>query len=852
MWIISNFAFTLILYYALKYKEHKKFTLSMTEYNHKKIEQKWQKVWYKSDLYHADDKSNKPKKYVLTEFPYPSGAGLHVGHTMRFTMPDMLARKYRMDGYNVMFPMGWDAFGLPAENYAVKTGVHPTETTKKAISTFKSQLQNLGYGFDWDREIATTDPEYYKWTQWMFLKFYEAGLAEVREEHVWWCEQLKVVLANEEVIKNDKGDLVSEVGGHPVERRKLKQWVIKITDYADKLLEGLNDIDFPESIKSAQSNWIGKSTGASIDFKIETENNDYKKLKSQMLTVFTTRVDTIFGVTFMVLAPEHEALKFITTDDQHETVEKYIEQTTSKTELERLANKEKTGVFTGAYAINPYDNKRIPIWVADYVLATYGTGAVMGVPGHDERDHEFATKFNLEIIQVIEAETKDQKIPFDAKGKLINSGEYTGLQFEQAIENIISCGEKNGFARKEVQYKLRDWLFSRQRYWGEPVPIIHVGEQTVAIVDTKNQKEVHETLPLELPDVPDYTPTSDASSPLAKNTDWVHVDLPDGRNGKRETNTMPNWAGSCWYFLRYIDPKNNEVFADYEKIRKWLPVDMYFGGNEHTTLHLLYSRFWHRFLYDQGLVPTPEPYQWRMNGGILLAEDGRKMSKSLGNVVNPDTKVQEYGGDALRLGIVFLGPYDGTFNWSEGAVKACSKLIRDIYNLQGKIAKNVTNDNVVCALHKAIKKVTLSFDELKLNTAVSEIMVLTNLLKSQNKIDESVWKEFLKLIAPLAPFVSEELWCNLHGIDETNWTEDKSIHLQAYPKFDPEKAKEESVTIGIQVNGKRRGEIEVTEGISEEELRKEVEQMPDVVKWLDGKAMKKFIYIPLRIVNIVV
>jgi leucyl-tRNA synthetase len=850
-----------------------------TKYDHKSIEKKWAKVWVEKEVYAAEDFSKKPKKYILAEFPYPSGKSLHVGHMMRYTLPDIFSRKLRMSGYNVLFPMGWDAFGLPAENNAIKTGRHPSEVIKEASDGYRRVLSEAGYSFDLTREVNTTDPNYYKWTQWLFLKFFENGLAELKEEPVWWSEELKSVLANEEVTQKADGKMYPfERGVLPIERRMLQQWVLKIPQYADKLIAGLDKTDFPEYIRSAQINWIGRSEGAEVDFAIAESNviatpdsvrGKQSRQSQDKIRVFTTRLDTIFGATFIVLAPEHHLVAELTTSENTEAVQAYIEETKQKSEIDRLSEgKTKTGAFTGSYAINPFTGKQVPIWISDFVLTTYGTGAIMGVPAHDERDFEFAKKFDLEIIQVVKGENENVELPFVTKeGKLMNSGEYDGMDFKAAFNKMVEKAEKEGFGEKKVHYKLRDWLFSRQRYWGEPIPLIHKEDGTVeAIVDTNNPEEVKKNLPLVLPDVPDYTPSSDGYSPLAKNTEWVNTTAKDGTPAKRETNTMPNWAGSCWYYLRYLDPKNDEAFADMEKMKYWLPVDMYFGGSEHTTLHLLYSRFWHKFFYDQGLVPTEEPYQWRMNGGILLGPDGEKMSKSKGNVLNPDEKFEVYGADALRLYISFMGPYDGTIAWQEGGLKACRRLVDEVIDLRAKVTSQSdvipakagihstpinTNQDITTAYHKMIKNVTEMADNLKMNTAVSEFMIFINLTKQQEKIDKEMWKGFLKLLAPFAPFITEELWQEINGY--TEFKKENSIHLQEWPKYDENLIKESKVVVGVQINGKLRGEVEVNIEETEATVKDRVMALPEIIKWLpEGQTeIKKFIYIPGKIVNIV-
>jgi leucyl-tRNA synthetase len=625
----------------------------MSSYDHKDIEKRWAERWQADKTYKAEDFSKKPKKYILAEFPYPSGTALHAGHMMRYTVPDVYSRYLRMKGFNVLFPIGWDAFGLPAESFAVKSGVHPAITTRSAIDSYKDSIRKMGYGIDWDREIDTTDPSYYKWTQWLFLKFFQKGLAEYREMPIWWCEQLRTVLSDEEVLTDKDGNKISERGEYPVERKMLKQWVLKITEYADKLLEGLDEIDFPESIKTAQRSWIGRSYGANVSFPVG----------ELALDVFTTRPDTIFGVTYMAISPESTILeKLLENCENKDEVEKYISGAKKRSDLEKQKNKDKTGVLIkGVFAKHPVTGKDIPLYTADYVLMDYGTGVIMGVPAHDERDNEFAKKLGIEILPVIETPSDLEQEVYTGTGKMINSGAYDGMDSKEFSDVIIERFEKEGIGKRQKQYKLRDWIFSRQRYWGEPIPLIHTEDgQILAICDVDDPEDVNDKLPLELPELPDYTPSSDGASPLGRNKDWVNTTDRNGNPAKRETNTMPNWAGSCWYFIRYADPKNDKAFADPEKMKYWLPVDRYFGGAEHTTMHLLYSRFWYKFLSDQGLVPTSEPYMWRMNGGLLLGPDGTKMSKSKGNVIEPMDIVENYGADALRSFICFLGPYTDT------------------------------------------------------------------------------------------------------------------------------------------------------------------------------------------------
>ncbi len=808
----------------------------MTFYNFEEIENKWKDKWFSDNLYEAVDFSPKPKKYILAEFPYPSGAALHSGHMMRYTVPDVYARYLRMNGYNVLFPMGWDAFGLPAENYAVKTGIHPAVTTKKAIDAMKQSLMRMGYGIDWGREIATANPKYYKWTQWLFLKFYEHGLAELKEMPVWWCEALKTVLAEEEVLTDKDGNKISERGEHPVERRLLKQWVLKIPEYAEKLIEGLNYVDYPNSIKQAQINWIGRSEGAEVDFHI--------KGISEKVRVFTTRIDTIFGATFIVISPEHQIIEKIVTEEQISAVHEYMRLASQKSDMERTElAKDKTGVFTGAYAINPFNNEEIPIWTSDFVVMSYGTGAIMGVPAHDQRDFEFAQKFNLPIIPVIQPNDNNQPmLPFDGEGILISSGEFNGLKSPDARILMTDKAQNEGFGYKKINYKLRDWIFSRQRYWGEPIPLMYV--------EPDGHIEVETNLPLVLPDVPDYTPTSDASAPLARNQEWVNTISPSGKPAKRETNTMPNWAGSCWYFIRYLDPNNDNEFADMEKMKYWLPVDRYFGGAEHTNMHLLYSRFWYKFFYDIGLVPTPEPYQWRLNGGLLLGADGRKMSKSLGNVVDPMTVVENYGADALRLFICFIGPYEDTYPWNENGIKATFRLINTIYDIRNRVSENIENNELKKAFHKMLKNITDMTQDLKMNTVVSEIMIFINESKKVEKIDKELWMEFIKSLAPFAPYLAEELWQEVNGFKE--WKKESSVHLQKWPKYDPEIIKMDQITIPVQINGKVKDEVLINALDTEETVKQKVMESEKFQNAVEGKEIIKIIYIPNKIFSAVI
>lgn len=826
----------------------------MTEYSHNELEARWNQNWFEHNLYAATDFSKKEKRYVLVEFPYPSGSGLHCGHAFRFTMPDIYARKLRMSGYNVLFPIGWDAFGLPAENYAVKTGVHPAITTKQAIETYRTQVRRMGYGFDWNREIDTTEPGYYKWTQWIFLKFFEAGLAELREQPVWWCEALKTVLANEEVLDDGNGGKISERGEHPVAKRMLKQWVLKMPAYAEKLLTGLNSIEFPEAVKLAQADWIGKSEGARISFPV----SDSK----EKLDVFTTRPDTIFGATFMVVAPEHPLVDTLKSRISNwAAVDGYRTRSKNKSDLERKTSKQKSGqVLQGVTVDHPLlPGTRLPLFIADYVLMEYGTGAIMAVPAHDERDFEFATTYKLPIVETIRADSDVAgTLPFvSAEGVVVQRPEISALFGNKPITAsefknlVVKELQKHGLAEARTTFKMRDWLFSRQRYWGEPIPLVHRENGEIeALCKTSDPKSVAEKLPLKLPEVPDYQPSSDGSSPLAKNAAWMNTLDSSGQPALRETNTMPNWAGSCWYYLRYIDPKNDQAFASPDKLQYWLPVDKYFGGSEHTTMHLLYSRFWHLFLYDQGLVPTPEPYAWRMNGGILLGSDNQKMSKSVGNVINPDDKIDSFGADALRLYISFMGPYDGTMPWSESGLKACRRLVERIFALESKVSDAPTAESLLRAYHKCVRKVTWMIDNLKANTAVAELMIFVREAEGAASINREQWKGFVKLIAPFIVFGAEELWQRANG--SPAWKPELSVHVASWPTFDEALAQDAMVTLGVQVNGKLRDQIELEPAEAAESVRAKVLALPGLQKWIAGKEIKKFIYVPGRIVNLIV
>ena len=793
----------------------------MSTYNHYQIEEKWAKKWYENNLYEAIDFSEKPKKYILAEFPYPSGKALHAGHMMRYTVPDVYARFLRMSGFNVMYPMGWDAFGLPAENYAIKTGTNPAVITNEIISHYKNSIKKMGYGIDWNREIKTTDPKYYKWTQWIFLKLHKAGLAEYKEMPIWWCNELKTVLADEEVLTDKEGNKISERGEKPVERKLLKQWVLKMPQYADKLLQGLDEVDFDESIKLAQRNWIGKSVGALVNFKINNEQ----------IKVFTTRPDTIYGATFLVFAPDHDFIQnLLNKISNKQQVIDYINITKNKSDLERQTNKEKTGVkLEGINAIHPLTNQEIPIYIADYVLKSYGTGSIMAVPAHDERDLEFAEKFALPVIQVI-----------DEENNMINSDKYNGMNAKDFMQKTLEIFEP------KTTYKIRDWVFSRQRYWGEPIPLIHKNNNIKPICDPDDLESVNKTLPLELPEVPDYNPTDDGTSPLERNKEWVKVD----EDTKRETNTMPNWAGSCWYYLRYCDPHNEKQFADPKKLKYWLPVDRYFGGAEHTTMHLLYSRFWHKFLYDQKQVPTSEPYQWRMNGGLLLGPDGKKMSKSKGNVIEPIDIVEKQGADALRMFICFLGPYTDTYPWNDNGVKATNKLMHTLYELKNKTTDTKQDQETIKLINKTTKNITSMLEDLKINTCVSELMILINKLKKQEKISLETYKTTLKLFAPFAPFITEELWQEVNNYEK--WSKSNSIHVQPWPSFDEKLAADENIILPVQINGKVRAELEIAVGTDQETVVKLAKDSPKISEYLDNKQIKKTIFVKDKILNFVI
>ena len=799
-------------------------------YNHKVVEKKWQKVWDDEKAFAATNDYSKPKYYALVEFPYPSGQGLHVGHPRPYTALDIVARKRRMQGYNVLYPMGWDAFGLPTENYAIKNKIHPKIVTENNVKHFKDQLHSLGYSFDWDREINTTDPKYYKWTQWIFLKLFKAGLAYKKEMPINWCTSCKVGLANEEVVNG-----VCERCGAPVVRKVKSEWMLKITDYADKLIEGLNDVDYIERVKVSQKNWIGRSTGAEVDFQIkDTEDK---------LRIYTTRCDTLFGVTYMVVSPEHPYLdKYKDQIKNWEEIVAYREQASRKSDFERAElAKDKTGVaIDGLTAINPVNGKEVPIWVSDYVLMSYGTGAIMAVPAHDERDWEFAKKFHLPILQVVakngeEVDVNEAAFTDVATGVLINSDFLNGLEVKDAKEKMIKFLEEKGIGQAKTNYKLRDWVFSRQRYWGEPIPIVHCDKCGYVPIDESE-------LPLLLPEVESYMPTDNGESPLAAMTDWVNTTCPCcGGPAKRETDTMPQWAGSSWYFLRYIDPHNDKALASPEALKYWLPVDWYNGGMEHTTLHLLYSRFWHKFLYDQGVVPTPEPYQKRTSHGMILGENGEKMSKSRGNVVNPDDIVQEYGADTLRTYEMFIGAFDLAASWSEDGVKGCRRFLDRVWKLQDLMTdEEGYSKDLETKMHQTIKKVSNDFENLKYNTAIAAMMTLLNDFYKKGSITRGELKTLIILLNPVAPHITEEMW-QIIGCEGR-------VYQQTWPEFDEAKTVESSVEIAVQINGKVKGTLGIQKDDPKDQVIAKAKEV--IADKLTGNIVKE-IYVPGRLVNIV-
>ena len=800
-------------------------------YNHHTVEKKWQKIWEEEKAFKVSEDYSKPKFYALVEFPYPSGQGLHVGHPRPYTALDIVSRKRRMQGYNVLFPMGWDAFGLPTENYAIKNHIHPKIVTKNNVARFKGQLQSLGYSFDWDREINTTDPDYYKWTQWIFLKLFNAGLAYKKEMPINWCTSCKVGLANEEVVNG-----VCERCGAPVVRKVKSEWMLKITEYADKLIKDLDDVDYIEKVKVSQKNWIGRSEGAEVDFTL--------KDKDEKLRVYTTRPDTLFGATYMVISPEHPLIdKYKDEITNWDEIQKYREMAARKSDFERTElAKDKTGVVLGGMsAINPVNGKEIPVWISDYVLMSYGTGAIMAVPAHDTRDWEFAKKFDLPMIQVVEGkegpvDINEAAFTDVATGKMINSDFLDGLEVTEAKEKMKDFLEEKGIGNRKVNYKLRDWVFSRQRYWGEPIPIVHCEKCGYVPLDESE-------LPLLLPEVDSYMPTDNGESPLAAMTDWVNTTCPCcGGPAKRETDTMPQWAGSSWYFLRYTDPHNTEALASKEALKYWLPVDWYNGGMEHTTLHLLYSRFWHKFLYDQGIVPTKEPYQRRTSHGMILGENGEKMSKSRGNVVNPDDIVQAYGADTLRTYEMFIGAFDLSASWSEDGVKGCRRFLERVWKLQTIMTEEEGySADMETKMHQTIKKVSQDFESLKYNTAIAAMMALINDFYKKNAVTKGEYKTLITLLNPVAPHITEELWQIIGG--------EGRVYETAWPEYDEAKTVESTVEIAVQINGKTRATMMIGKDDAKDDVIAKAKET--IADKLEGKNIIKEIYVPGRIVNIV-
>ncbi len=791
-------------------------------FDHRTIESKWQQYWEEHDTFKTDVYDfSKPKYYVLDMFPYPSGQGLHVGHPEGYTATDIIARFKRMQGHNVLHPMGWDAFGLPAEQYAIKTGNHPDGFTQANIATFKRQLKMLGFSYDWSKEISTADPKFYKWTQWIFEQLYKDGLAKNEDRPVNWCEELGTVLANDEII-----DGKSERGGYPVVRKNMKQWVMDIPQYADRLLEQLDDLDWPESTKEMQRNWIGKSVGAHVEFNVANHQDAY-------FTVFTTRADTLFGATYCVLAPEHTLVDQITTDDQRDAVEAYKKDCASKSELERTElNKDKTGVFTGAYAINPVNEKKIPIWISDYVLATYGTGAIMAVPAHDERDYAFAQKFNLEIIPVLEG-GDITKEAFVGDGVHINSGFLDGLGKQEAIDTMIDWLTNKGVGKRQVNYRLREWIFARQRYWGEPIPIVHYDDHDDVLPENE--------LPLVLPALDDYSPSKSGESPLNKALDWVNYN-----GGKRETSTMPGSAGSSWYFLRYIDPKNDEILADKKLLEYWMPVDLYMGGPEHSVGHLLYSRFWNNYLYDKGVVPVKEPFHKLRHQGMILGENGEKMSKSRGNVVNPDDIVKNYGADTLRLYEMFMGPLEASKPWNLDGVEGARRWLDRVYRVfieQKDRLSDVNDHQLDRVYHQTVKKVTEDYEALGFNTAISQMMIFVNECFKVETIYRPYAENVIKMLSCIAPHICEEMW-QILGHENT-------LTYEPWPTYDEKMLVLEEVEMVVQVNGKVRAKMQVATGLDNEEIQKLALAQPNVQAHTEGKTIAKVIIIKNKIVNIV-
>ncbi|XID95420.1 leucine--tRNA ligase [Paenibacillaceae bacterium WGS1546] len=801
-------------------------------YQPRTIEPKWQQYWDANKTFKTTEDAGKPKFYALDMFPYPSGAGLHVGHPEGYTATDIVSRYKRMKGYNVLHPMGWDAFGLPAEQYALQTGRHPREITFENIDNFRRQIKSLGFSYDWDREFSTTDPDYYKWTQWIFIQLYKKGLAYVAEVPVNWCPALGTVLANEEVI-----DGLSERGGHPVIRKPMRQWMLKITEYAERLLEDLEELDWSESIKDMQRNWIGKSTGAEVTFAVDGHD--------AALTVFTTRPDTLFGATYCVLAPEHELVARIVTADRQAAVEAYVEQAARKSDLERTdLAKDKSGVFTGAYAINPVNGGKVPIWIADYVLAGYGTGAIMAVPGHDERDWAFAKKFGLPILEVV-AGGNVEEAAYAGDGELVNSGFLNGMSTSDAIAAMIAYLEKEGKGKGKVTYRLRDWLFSRQRYWGEPIPVLHYEDGTMDTIP-------EEDLPLLLPDVDAIQPSGTGESPLASVPEWVNViDPRNGRKARRETNTMPQWAGSCWYYLRFIDPKNDKEICSPEKQREWLPVDLYIGGAEHAVLHLLYARFWHKVLYDLGVVRTKEPFHKLVNQGMILGTNNEKMSKSRGNVINPDDIVGEYGADTLRMYEMFMGPLEATKPWNTNGVEGIFRFLARVWrlfvddngNLNGKIQDAAGDEAFRRVWHKSLKKIGEDYEAMRFNTAISQMMIFVNEAYKTDVLPKQAMEHFVQMLSPIAPHIAEELWEKLGHAE--------SVTYEPWPQFDVSLTVDAEVEIVVQVNGKIADRLKIAADLDDAGMQAQALESAKVQELTAGKTIRKVIAVKGKLVNIV-
>ncbi|WP_423364634.1 leucine--tRNA ligase [Mycoplasma sp. P36-A1] len=803
-------------------------------YNHIEIEKKWQNYWLSNKTYKTYNDSPKEKVFILDMFPYPSGAGLHVGHPEGYTATDIFSRYKRMKGFNVLHPMGWDAFGLPAEQYAIETGNHPREFTQKNIQTFKNQIQSLGFSYDWDREVDTTDPKFYRWTQWIFIQLYNKGLAEIQNIEVNWCEGLGTVLANEEIEVED-GKMYSERGHFPVIKKPMSQWVLKITDYAERLLEDLDDLDWPESVKEMQRNWIGKSEGAIVEFKVENSN--------EIIEAFTTRADTLFGATYIVLAPEHPLIPSIQTEEYKEKIKNYQILAKSKTDLERTElSKDKTGEFTGAYAINPVSGKKMPIWISDYVLASYGTGAIMAVPAHDERDYEFAKKFDLTITPVINGDISKEAFTDDAVH--INSEFLDGLYKKDAINKMLLWLEEHKCGKRQINYKLRDWIFARQRYWGEPFPVIHWEDGTVSIADI-------EDLPIILPEMEEFKPSGTGESPLANATDWLEVVREDGVKGRRDTNTMPQWAGSCWYYIAYII-KDGDDYLDLTKqetrdlINKWLPVDLYVGGAEHAVLHLLYSRFWHKVLYDVNVVNTKEPYQKLFNQGMILGENGVKMSKSLGNVINPNEIVESHGADSLRLYEMFMGPLEQMKKWSTTGLDGARRFIDRVYRLLTKegFITSENNKSLDFIYNQTVKKVSEDYETLGFNTAISQMMIFVNEAYKQESLYDEYVKGLIQMLGCITPHICNELWEKL-GFEG-------NMDYATWPSYDESKLTLDNVVVVVQVNGKVRAKIEVAKDTTQQDMKKIVSQNENVMSHLKDKTIVKEIFIPNKILNIVV